>query len=101
MLTAWKERDDHDIVHLTEGVESMIYRGTVKHGVVAFENGSVLPDGTHVKVEPVASVASQAGPSSRTTTWPAGYFEQTFGSISDDTFARPPQGELPPAVDLE
>jgi hypothetical protein len=26
--------------------------------------------------------------------WPPGYFEDTFGSITDDTFNRPPQGEL-------
>jgi hypothetical protein len=24
--------------------------------------------------------------------WPPGYFEATFGSITDETFVRPPQG---------
>lgn len=33
--------------------------------------------------------------------WPSGYFERTFGSITDETFLRPPQGELPEAVELE
>ena len=33
--------------------------------------------------------------------WPAGYFETTFGSITDETFVRPPQGELPVPVELE
>jgi hypothetical protein len=33
--------------------------------------------------------------------WPPGYFEQTFGSITDETFVRPPQGELPNPVELE
>jgi hypothetical protein len=33
--------------------------------------------------------------------WPAGYFENTFGSIDDDTFTRPPQGELPRPVEFE
>jgi hypothetical protein len=33
--------------------------------------------------------------------WPTGYFEKTFGSITDDSFVRPPQGELPKAVTLE
>ena len=33
--------------------------------------------------------------------WPAGYFEKTFGSITDESFLRPPQGELPAAVELE
>jgi hypothetical protein len=32
--------------------------------------------------------------------WPPGYFD-LFGSIDDDTFVRPPQGELPPPVDFE
>ena len=33
--------------------------------------------------------------------WPPGYFENTFGSITDDTFVRPDQGELPKPVELE
>ena len=33
--------------------------------------------------------------------WPAGYFEETFGSITDETFVRPSQGELPNAVEIE
>lgn len=33
--------------------------------------------------------------------WPPGYFENTFGSITDETFVRPPQGELPKPVELE
>jgi hypothetical protein len=33
--------------------------------------------------------------------WPPGYFDSTYGSITDETFTRPPQGELPKPVDLE
>jgi hypothetical protein len=33
--------------------------------------------------------------------WPPGYFENTFGSITDETFVRPPQGVLPKPVELE
>ena len=33
--------------------------------------------------------------------WPPGYFENTFGSITDETFMRPPQGELPKPLDLD
>jgi hypothetical protein len=33
--------------------------------------------------------------------WPPGYFENTFGSITDETFVRPLQGELPKPVELE
>ena len=32
--------------------------------------------------------------------WPAGYFD-LFGSITDETFERPPQGAMPRAVELE
>ena len=27
--------------------------------------------------------------------WPAGYFEQTAGTLAGEEFERPPQGELP------
>jgi hypothetical protein len=33
--------------------------------------------------------------------WPPGYFENTFGAIADDTFVRPPQGELPRPVEFD
>jgi hypothetical protein len=33
--------------------------------------------------------------------WPPGYFEATFGSIDDETFVRPPQGELPKPVEFD
>jgi hypothetical protein len=36
---------------------------------------------------------------SSSAVWPPGYFD-LFGSITDETFVRPPQGELPPPVDL-
>jgi hypothetical protein len=32
--------------------------------------------------------------------WPPGYFD-LFGSVDDETFVRPPQGEMPPPVDLQ
>ena len=32
--------------------------------------------------------------------WPPGYFDLA-GSITDETFMRPPQGEMPKAIDLE
>ena len=33
--------------------------------------------------------------------WPPGYFENTFGSIDDETFERAPQGELPKPVEFD
>lgn len=52
------------------------------------------PD-TEFEVEVVVRPKPPAGKA-----WPPGYFD-LFGSIDDDTFVRPPQGELPPPVDLE
>lgn len=37
----------------------MIYRGTVKHGLVELENGAMLPEGTQVKVEPLTAQERQ------------------------------------------
>lgn len=44
--------------------------------------------------KPVGSTPEELG-------WPPGYFEQTFGSITDETFVRPPQGDLPKPLDIE
>jgi hypothetical protein len=32
--------------------------------------------------------------------WPPGYFDLA-GSIDDETFVRPPQGDMPPPVEIE
>jgi len=32
----------------------MTYKGTIKNGVVVLENSAALPEGTEVRVEPVA-----------------------------------------------
>jgi hypothetical protein len=42
-----------------------------------------------------------APPSPEGLGWPPGYFDKTFGSIADETFHRPPQGELPKPVELD
>ncbi|MEO8494022.1 MAG: hypothetical protein ABI614_03060 [Planctomycetota bacterium] len=79
----------------------MILHGTVKQGVVEFEDGATLPDGTRVAVEPLMTPYDEVPESPDALGWPSGYFEETFGAIADHTFVRPPQGELPKAVDLE
>jgi hypothetical protein len=33
--------------------------------------------------------------------WSPGYFQNTYGSIDDETFVRPNQGEVPKQVDFE
>ena len=50
-----------------------------------------------VVVQPAAGTGT-ATPEERG--WPPGYFDLA-GSIDDETFVRPPQGELPPPVNLE
>ncbi len=50
-------------------------------------------------VEPKRS--KRAGVSPEELGWPPGYFESTFGSITDETFERPPQGEMPKPVDFD
>ena len=46
------------------------------------------------ETKPVAGSPEELG-------WPPGYFERTFGSITDETFERPPQGEMPKPVDFD
>lgn len=71
----------------------MIYRGTVRNGVVVLPPDVHLPDGQDVTVQPV-DVAQKAEASSANG-WPDGYFEQTAGAFAGEEFERPPQGELP------
>lgn len=52
-----------------------------------------------VIVQPQETLALPETPDARG--WPPGYFENTFGSITDETFVRPAQGELPKPVELE
>jgi hypothetical protein len=40
-----------------------------------------------------------AAPTSDARGWPPGYFDLA-GSIDDETFVRPPQGELPKSVEF-
>jgi hypothetical protein len=51
-----------------------------------------------VIVQPKATASATGTPEDRG--WPPGYFELA-GSITDETFIRHPQGELPKPVDLE
>ena len=45
-------------------------------------------------------VMVQPKPAPQTDDWPPGYFDLA-GSITDETFKRPSQGELPRPVELE
>ena len=71
----------------------MIYRGTVRNGVVVLPPDVHLPDGQNVTVQPVSDIENAEANSSQG--WPDGYFEQTAGALAGEEFERPPQGELP------
>ncbi|HUG67057.1 MAG TPA: hypothetical protein VMM76_04870 [Pirellulaceae bacterium] len=71
----------------------MIYRGTVRNGVVILPLDVHLPDGQDVTVQPVGDTEKVETNSS--PEWPDGYFEQTAGALAGEEFERPPQGELP------
>jgi hypothetical protein len=38
----------------------MVYQGTVKNGVVIFDSAATPPDGTQVRVEPIARVTADS-----------------------------------------
>ncbi len=73
----------------------MIYRGTVRNGVVVLPPDVHLPDGQDVTVQPVGDTQKQKAETKRSRGWPDGYFEQTAGALAGEEFERPPQGELP------
>lgn len=52
-----------------------------------------------VVVQPKETISTPTTPEERG--WPPGYFDSTFGSITDETFIRHPQGEYPKPVDLD
>lgn len=71
----------------------MVAKGRVKNGVVVLDEGVHLPEGQEVTVLAPTDQTDLIGtPEDRG--WPPGYFESTFGSITDETFERPTQGDL-------
>jgi hypothetical protein len=57
----------------------MVYRGQVKGGVVVFENGTVLPEGTEVLIQPAPSV-KKSSTEGRTL---AEQFADVIGTVPD------------------
>lgn len=54
-----------------------------------------------VEYDVVVVVQPRDNTTSSVKGWPAGYFEDTFGSIDDETFSRPPQGEIPNIAEFD
>ena len=57
----------------------MVYRGTVRNGIVVFEKGIELPDGTEVRIEPC--VRDESVPSERPTL--AEQFADVIGAVPE------------------
>jgi hypothetical protein len=76
-----------------------VHETTGKDGVLHLQIPLGRPETECEVVVVVQPKETPPGPEARG--WPPGYFERTFGSITDDTFVRRPQGELPPPVELE
>jgi hypothetical protein len=67
----------------------MSITATVEKDMIRLPANVHLPDGTRVRLEPIAP-----GPSGRD--WPAGYFTRTAGMLADERFERPAQGSADP-----
>ncbi len=77
----------------------LVREKTGKDGTLSLQIPLGKPDAEYevlVVVQP-----HEAGTTPEERGWPPGYFDKTFGSIDDETFVRPPQGELPPLVELD
>jgi hypothetical protein len=70
---------------------------TGKDGILSLRIPLDRPEAEY-EVVIVAQSASPAALADRG--WPPGYFDLA-GSIDDETFARPPQGELPKPPEME
>lgn len=66
-----------------------------RDGVLHLDVPVEMPD-TEYEVEVVARPKAESGQVSL----PPGYFD-LIGSIDDETFVRPPQGELPAPVEID
>lgn len=74
----------------------------------AFETAAILDDASHLTLrEPVPGASAREcrvivlfdTPGGTPSTWPAGFLGEIH--ITDPAFERPPQGELPPAPNLD
>ena len=72
-----------------------------KDGVLHLRIPVGQPEAEFEAVIVLQSKPSEAPGTSERGGWPPGYFDKTFGSITDETFVRQPQGELPLALDFD
>ena len=63
----------------------MSITATVENDTIKLPAHVHLPDGTQVRLEPIA-------PKAATRQWPAGYFARTAGLLAGEALVRPDQG---------
>lgn len=78
-------------IHLVEKTDK---EGTLSLRIPLGKPGMECDVVVVVQPKPPSQMADDRG-------WPVGYFERTFGSIVDETFVRPAQGDLPKLVDFD
>ena len=70
----------------------MSITATVENDMIRLPADVHLPDGTRVRLEPIA-------PSQSCRDWPADYFARTAGKLAGERFERPEQGSVEPRED--
>ena len=73
---------------------------TGKDGVLHVRVPLETPDAVYDVVLVVQPKETEPAATPAAPGWPPGYFDLA-GSIDDETFVRPPQGELPKPVELD
>lgn len=59
------------------------------------------PEAEYEVVVVLQPATSSNGPVAGEGAWPGGFLQETFGSIEDESFVRPPQGQLAEPVRFE
>ena len=77
-----------------------VTRRTGKDGVLHVSVPLGTPDADYDVVLVVQPKETKPAATPEELGWPPGYFDLA-GSIEDDTFVRPPQGELPKPLELD
>ena len=67
----------------------------VDHGKTTLVDALLQQTGAHVFKEGEAVILEPV----KSNTWPAGFFEDIY--VDDPAFARPPQGDTPPAPTID
>lgn len=74
---------------------------TGKDGVLHLRIPVGQPDADYEAVVVLQPQGTSSGTASTEQGWPPGYLEHVPGSITDETFVRPPQGEYERRLELE